>query len=318
MPEAAPVRRILQFGAFEVDLQQRELRKDGFKVKLRDQSFVLLEALLERSGEVVSRDELRNRLWPADIFVDFDHGLNAAMKRLRDALGDDPDNPRFIETVPKRGYRFLAPVNGTPLVAGRTLVATAPPATVVVRRHRPWQTITACVSAGLLCLIIVLYLHRQENTAAPAKELAQLKVTPFTTLLGMERSPTFSPDGSQIAFAWKDNTIDDGTERKFDIYVKVTGNENLVRLTSHPADSISLSWSPDGAQIAFQRLAGSDSGVYLVPALGGAERRLRATNAKPFGLSWSPDGRWIAFADSPLVGGGHTLNLISVVSLEVK
>jgi Tol biopolymer transport system component len=226
--------------------------------------------------------------------------------------------PDLSRPCPKRGYRFLAAVNATHPAAVRTFAAAALPATFLVKHPQPWQTIAACVSAGLVCLMIVLYLHRREDTAETEKELAQLKVTPFTTLLGMERSPTFSPDGSQIAFAWKGNTTEDGTERKFDIYIKETGNENLVRLTSHPADLISLSWSPDGAQIAFQRLAGADSGVYLMPALGGTERRLRSTNAKPFGLSWSPDGRWVAFADSPVIGGGHTLNLISVDSLELK
>ncbi|MGA8617902.1 MAG: winged helix-turn-helix domain-containing protein [Candidatus Sulfotelmatobacter sp.] len=80
------------------------------QIKIRDQSFLLLAALLEQPGELVTREELRGKLWPDGTFVDFDHSLNAAIKRLRDALGDDPDNPRFIETAPKRGYRFLAPV----------------------------------------------------------------------------------------------------------------------------------------------------------------------------------------------------------------
>ena len=107
----SPTRRIVRFGVFEMDPEQRELRRSGLKVKLQDQPFQLLAVLLERAGELVTREQLRSELWPADTFVDFDHSLNAAIKRLRDALGDDPENPRFIETVPRRGYRFLADIS---------------------------------------------------------------------------------------------------------------------------------------------------------------------------------------------------------------
>src|SRR4029434_4677982 len=89
------------------------LRRSGLKVKLQDQPLQVLTALLEHPGEVVTREELRNKLWPADTFVDFDHSLNAAIKRLRDALGESADSPTFVETVARRGYRFIAPVNKT-------------------------------------------------------------------------------------------------------------------------------------------------------------------------------------------------------------
>src|SRR5579864_3510397 len=100
----------IRFGAFEVDLRSGELRKHGLKVKLQVQPFQILALLLERPGEVVTREELQARLWPADTFVDFDVGLNTAIKRLRDALGDTAESPRYIETLPRRGYRFVAPV----------------------------------------------------------------------------------------------------------------------------------------------------------------------------------------------------------------
>src|SRR5450631_4703744 len=97
--------RIIQFGNFEADLRAGELRRDGSRIKLQEQPFRVLTLLLEHPGEVVSREELRNRLWPADTFVDFDHSVNAAIKRLRDALGDSAESPRFVETLPRRGYR---------------------------------------------------------------------------------------------------------------------------------------------------------------------------------------------------------------------
>jgi TolB-like protein/DNA-binding winged helix-turn-helix (wHTH) protein/Tfp pilus assembly protein PilF len=102
--------RIVRCGVFEIDLKAFELRKHGLRIKLAEQPFQILTILLEHPGEVVTRDDLRERLWPGDTFVDFDHGLNNAVMRLREALGDSPESPRFIETLPRRGYRFIAPI----------------------------------------------------------------------------------------------------------------------------------------------------------------------------------------------------------------
>jgi len=101
----------VRFAVFELDLRSGELRKDDARLSLPEQPLQLLKCLLERPGELVTRDELRLALWPGDTFVDFEHGLNAAVKRLRDALGDSADTPRFIKTLPRRGYRFIAPVS---------------------------------------------------------------------------------------------------------------------------------------------------------------------------------------------------------------
>ena len=111
MSEApGPSRRVVRFGAFELDLRAGELRKAGVRVNLQEQPFKVLECLVEQPGELVTREELRQRLWQDDTFVDFEHGVNAAVKRLRETLGDSAETPRFIETLPRRGYRFIAPV----------------------------------------------------------------------------------------------------------------------------------------------------------------------------------------------------------------
>src|SRR5260370_20634807 len=102
--------RRLRFGAFEADLQARELRKQGMQIKLQEQPFQILAFLLEHAGEIVTREQIRQRLWPRDTFVDVDNSVNAAINRLREALGDSAESPRFVETVPRRGYRFVAPV----------------------------------------------------------------------------------------------------------------------------------------------------------------------------------------------------------------
>jgi DNA-binding winged helix-turn-helix (wHTH) protein len=118
---------VLRFGVFEVDLREGELRKQGKRIKIQEQPFHVLTVLLQRPGEVVTREELRNQNWPPDTFVDFDNSLNTAINKLRDALGDSADNPRFIETLPRRGYRFIAPVTGAdhregPLITARRKV----------------------------------------------------------------------------------------------------------------------------------------------------------------------------------------------------
>lgn len=103
--------RLLRFGVFEVDLAAGELRKNGARIRLQEQPFQVLTALLQNAGRIVTRDDLREKIWPADTFVDFDHSMNTAVNKIREALGDSASNPRFVETLARRGYRFLAPVD---------------------------------------------------------------------------------------------------------------------------------------------------------------------------------------------------------------
>src|SRR5579864_5739915 len=106
---------VVRFGLFELDLRTGELRKSGIRIKLQEQPFQILAMLLEHPSEIVTREDLQKRLWPQDTFVDFDLSLNSAVKKLRQALGDDSEHPRFIETLYRRGYRFIGPVNSTSL-----------------------------------------------------------------------------------------------------------------------------------------------------------------------------------------------------------
>ena len=111
--------QVVRFDCFEVDLAAGQLRKRGNRIRLRDQPFQVLAALLEHPGQVVTRDALRRRLWPGEVFVDFDNSLNIAVARLRMVLGDSIKHPRFIETLPKRGYRFIGKVSSPPFAIGR-------------------------------------------------------------------------------------------------------------------------------------------------------------------------------------------------------
>jgi len=157
-PENGPLPRIIRFATFAVDLQTRELRKNGLKLKLHGQPFEVLAMLVEKPGEVVGREQLRERLWPTDTFVDFDHGVNTAINRLREALGDSADNPRFIETLPRRGYRFIAPVE-----SGAPPAPAAPPVGSTAPETQPIPTVDAAKApgkwkkfAGLLAAMVLL------------------------------------------------------------------------------------------------------------------------------------------------------------------
>jgi DNA-binding winged helix-turn-helix (wHTH) protein/tetratricopeptide (TPR) repeat protein len=147
--DPAAARGVFRFGVFDLDTRSGELRKRGVRVKLPGQSIQVLTALLERPGEVVTRDELRERLWPAGTHVDFEHSLANAINRIRDTLGDSPESPRFIETVPRSGYRFLMPVgNGDTSVAAKSVLAPETPPREMPRRSQARLIVLA--SAALM------------------------------------------------------------------------------------------------------------------------------------------------------------------------
>jgi DNA-binding winged helix-turn-helix (wHTH) protein len=311
MAETQSSPRLVRFGAFEADVQTGELRKDGVKLKFSGQPFQVLAILLERPGDVVTREELQKRLWP-DTFVDVERNLNTAVNKIREVLGDSAESPRFVETLPRRGYRFI----GTLEPPAQSQAPVEPMRAQKPRRR--WRKIAAGVLALLLLVLGTIVAYRWHWQQRPQEQEA-LTAVPFTALPGRATSPTFSPDGSRIAFAWNGNSAPG--VKGFDLYVKALGSETLLRLTQHPSEWISAAWSPDGTQIAFHRMAGADTGIYVVPALGGAERKLRATRGSsteaPSTISWSPDGKWIAFNN--VAGDEHAMmSLISTETLEAK
>src|SRR5690242_9549460 len=119
----SPPPRLIRFGIFEADLNAGELRKGGSRIRLQEQPFQILAMLLERPGQIITREELRGKLWPSDTFVDFEHGVNSGVARLREALGDSADSPRYIETLPRRGYRLIVSVEGVPQTAAPQVTA---------------------------------------------------------------------------------------------------------------------------------------------------------------------------------------------------
>jgi cholera toxin transcriptional activator len=163
MPESS-LKKVARFGIFEIDLVSGELRKDGTRIRLQEQPFRVLAMLLERAGEMVTREELRSKLWPSDTFVDFDHGLNTAVNKLREALSDSAANPRFVQTVARRGYRFIAPVQNhgtTVATVGPDETGDSPDAEAPAERIHPELKVPVPnrrLTRGLFILIQVMYL----------------------------------------------------------------------------------------------------------------------------------------------------------------
>jgi len=175
MPSPQNNRRIARFGVFELDLTAGELRKSGVKLRLQGQPFQVLELLVERAGSIVTREELRQKLWPSDTFVDFDHSLNTAINKVREILGDSASSPRYVETLARRGYRFIAPVenegspasNSTGTTASQTAVPLHPELEVPIPRRGLTRSLFALIQLLYLSFYVValLRLHIVQNIA---------------------------------------------------------------------------------------------------------------------------------------------------------
>lgn len=322
MQSAVPAKQVVRFGPFELDRVSHELRKHGHKIRLQEQPLAVLVALLKEPGELVPREKLQQSLWPADTFVDFDHGLNNAIKRLREVLRDSADHPLFIETVPRSGYRFIAPVrveqvnrclDAPAFPAESEILTKAPGSNVVGGRHRGWLIAGSAVITGLILIASSWAWFGKRDTIGEVTG-----ILPVTTYPGEESEPSLSPDGGQVAFSWGG---EQGDNR--DIYVTVVGEQHALRLTTDPAEDAYPAWSPDGRYIAFiRRRSGTQAEIILISAIGGPERILRKIQLGAWitgrMLAWSPDGRWLCFTTEVGVSGRHTLFLLSPDSGAVR
>ncbi len=271
----------LRFGLFEVDLKAGELRRNGSRVRLQDQPLQILLTLLERPGEVVTREELRGRLWPDDTFVDFERSINTAVRRLRDALGDSAENPRFVETVARRGYRFLAPVTG--------VVEISPRGGIPKHRDHPalrWWILG--VVAFALLLGVVVGWHAAHSAASRTAEIRERRLTANAA----ERPVTdgvISPDGRYLVF-----TDSSG----FYLRQVDTGETHALTLPSG-FNARPRSWFPDGTHLLATWVGAprEPESIWEISLLGGAPRKLVADGAWP---AVSPDGSMIAYLASAI------------------
>jgi Tol biopolymer transport system component/DNA-binding winged helix-turn-helix (wHTH) protein len=310
---------LYEFGPFRLDAEERLLARDGAAVPLTPKAFDLLRALVERHGHLVTKEELFHAVWP-DSFVE-ESNLSSNIALIRKALGDGENGLKFIETVPKRGYRFVAEVREASLVSDNDLVpekaepptplasTSSPPAS---RWVRPVIFLAAGVIVGVAGWAVWRVAFRPLSTLSPPP-----RVVPFTSFSGNECCPSFSPDGNQIAFAWNREKGDND-----DIYVKLIDAGSPLQLTTNPARDTTPAWSPDGRHIAFIRSAKDEKSLYLIPALGGQERKLctltPVSSGRAYFLSWSPDGKLLAFSEKNSPQEPDSIFLLSLESLEKR
>jgi Tol biopolymer transport system component/DNA-binding winged helix-turn-helix (wHTH) protein len=283
-----------RFGPFEVDLHTHELWKFGTRLKLVGQPFEILVVLLSKPGELVTREELRTRLWPGDTFVDFNHGLNAAVNKLREALSDSAENPRYVETLPRRGYRFIATVEwaGAKLVvpeapspkletpipvetprAPRTELPS--PAAVPSNAGTPSRSalLQYLLGAGVLFTLFLaaaLLFRTSSSYGAGSPTRSFVEHTRPLLAISDTATPAFSPDGNSVAFFREHSQPGESG-----IYVTAVGSEQLLQLTGNDDDRYPV-WSPDGRWIAFSRLSHQTYTIHIVAADGGGEQKRKA------------------------------------------
>lgn len=237
MAESSETLGSIRFGRFDLSVETGELRKEGVRLKLSGQAVEVLLLLVASPGKLVTREELQQKLWAGAGYGDPEHGLNAAVNRLRETLGDSATEPKYIETLPGRGYRFIAKLD--------LPVVTPEPGPPEPAKPRWWKraaiAVAACVGVAAL---LYPWIAPQTERLSRLYQLQHLTMVRLTTLPGNVGSPTFSPDGSQVAFGWDGESNGKG----YDLYVKVIRSDKPLRLTYHPAAWLSAAWSPDGSQ----------------------------------------------------------------------
>ena len=292
MPLSYEVVSVYRFGVFELETQTGELRRNGVKLKLQDQPYQVLLKLLEHAGQTVSREQLRSTLWTADTFVDFETGLNTTIKRLRETLGDSAENPSFIETVPKRGYRFIAPV-ATPSSGAEAIADKPAPGRRVRLRTVLW--LSAVLMLGLLSLGFGLRRWR----IAPSLNARVLDFTQVTSD-GQAKQGRLLTDGSRIYFS---EILPVG---RILAQVSTKGGETTTIPTTisdpRPADI-----SPDGTELLIVSgyLSKKEHGgaLWILPVAGGS--------AQPVDNVFATDAVWGERAETIFYSSGNDLYIVN-------
>jgi eukaryotic-like serine/threonine-protein kinase len=279
IPHELPPR--LAFGPFELNHMTGELLRGGIRVRLSAQPFQILVTLLKAPGELVTREQLREQTWDDDTFVDFEHGLNAAINKLRRTLGDTADHPRYIETVPGRGYRFIGVLETRDTAAGpaiqKTKIVEAAPRMQGSGLSWGWAAAAAC---ALIFFAALLWLQYRPQRSP------DWKLTRITADTVLSRTPAISNDGKLVAYSSELNM--DGAQ---DLYLRQTAGGSPVRLTFDGEGNTTPDFSPDGSNIVF-RSRRNGGGIYEIPTFGGEVRLLVEGGLNP---KFSPDGSRVAY-----------------------
>jgi Tol biopolymer transport system component/DNA-binding winged helix-turn-helix (wHTH) protein len=284
-------RTVVSFGPYEADLQTQELKKGGARLRLPGQSFQILSMLLQQPGQLVSREELRQVLWPAETFVDFEKGINAAITRLREALGDSAEDPRYVETLPRRGYRFIGAVNGrasssAEVLAGGNGSSPTQPAEIPISADRSsipavrghaWS-LRQWIATVLSVAVLAILAWTARRLWTQPKYIVERKLTTNSPENGVS-SAAVSPDAKYLAYMDASG-----------LYIKQIGTGETHAVSLPPNLSVQVTgWFPDGSHLL---LSAVGPGLWSVSVFGGTPRLL---SDKALGGSISPDGSHIAF-----------------------
>jgi Tol biopolymer transport system component/DNA-binding winged helix-turn-helix (wHTH) protein len=293
---ALPGAQFYKFGPFHLDVSERLLLRDGEIVPLTPKAVDTLLVLVQSGGRVLEKDELIQQIWP-DTFVE-EVNLAHHISVLRKALGESQNADRYIQTVPKRGYRFVPTVE----VQAQPRMSCSEPGidSARVARIQRERRFDRRLAWGVVVLLIlsaggvgIWFVRSGSKVTMP------LKAIPLTAYLGSEFQPSFSPDGNQVAFTWNGEKQDN-----FDIYVKLIGTSEPLQLTHDPGADWSPVWSPDGRSVAFLRIFTDGFALMTVSPLGGSERKLVHIHGRAGGyvrgpyLTWSQDGKALVFSYS--------------------
>ncbi len=287
---------IIRFGVYEADLRAGELRRKGRKLKLQEQPFQVLALLLEHPGQVVTREALREKLWPADTFVEFDHSLNTAISKIREALGDLADNPRFVETLPRRGYRFIAPVErqgGAPSPSGAIPQAVAVPEAPVRRWNL--QLGLVLLVAVVLAGVLVVWLRAP---LSPPKVVGSVQITNTGRVEAPDGFraifPSLVTDGARLYFSEPGGGGSESGGGGSTLAQVSIGGGDVLSLRTHFRTPSILDISPAGSELLVRGRFAGEVPLWIVPVLGGAPRRVGDVMAHD--AAWLPNGQKIVYA----------------------
>ncbi len=289
-----------EIGDWLVEPALNRVRRGTESVQIEPRIMHVLTCLAGRRGQVVSRSALLSAVW-GEVIVN-EEALTHAVSQLRRVLGDDPKSPRFIQTIHKTGYRLIAPVTTKRPAGGaegdsETAAISRTRSDTEARRHRGGSrkklvTVIGGLIGAVVVISVLTIISRSRSTSPPSP--IALAEVPFTSYPGREICPTISPDGTRIAFSW-----DESEQDRYDLYVKQKNTETPLRLTDTEGDEYYAVWSPDGAELAYAFDSDDGTGIYTIPAIGGAPRKIVDTPHGLAGIDWSADGRLLAYATRP-------------------
>ena len=296
-----------RLGPWLIEPALNRITLEGDPIHVEPRIMHVMVCIASRPGEVVSRNEIMETVW-ANVVVN-EEATTQAISRLRQVLGDESRAPRFIETIPKAGYRLIAPLTpATERPDGSSPDGADRAAHNRSRTGGLWRALRRGALLIGIGAIVFMVSRLVPERAGNDDRTATLAGTPFTSFPGREVLPTISPDGTQVVFSW------DGEEGgRYDLYLKQENSESPLQLTDDPGNEGYCTWSSDGTTIAFGGERDGVDCIFTIPAIGGVQRKLIDLPLLLFGIDWSPTGEWIVYSTRVEEGGPKVLHLLSTV-----